>query len=273
MEKVDFIESVSRSYVFLWEKRKILLQMVLIPFLIKTLMFFIVFFLQLEDNHLRAGLVLLPSYVAEGWFIAQTIRLLVLLNPSVFLNMPIAAQPESIDSKAQKQLLLATVLIYVLLKVLASLVFGGAMMLATAQSSAVEANDGAMNAFFVLAMVFVYFFVWGFRYLWPYIPVAMGFTLPNYLRAVHDFKSSFYMMGIWLLCFIPCLIALILISQILLTVIPPISETQNAPLFSYIMIFIQSAFDLLISVLASIAMAFYLQGPLSETMVKNKKQG
>lgn len=56
----------------------------------------------------------------------------------------------------------------------------------------------AFLSFLMLGVIF-----WGFRLMWMYIPAAIGIDLKDYLIKIRGVATSFHMIGLWLLCFMP----------------------------------------------------------------------
>ena len=74
-KRTDIIDIAARGYMSVWEHRKALAQMALFPMGVKCLTVAIVVIFGLQDNLLRQGLVYIPSFFVEGWFIAAALRL------------------------------------------------------------------------------------------------------------------------------------------------------------------------------------------------------
>jgi hypothetical protein len=262
--KFDFVDAAAQGYRFTWDKRAVLVQLAIIPFLIKTILFFVIIALDVQDNYLRSGLILLPSYAAEGWLVAQAIRLAMMLQPQYFSHRP-ALNASSESPVAYRRTLLAAVIIYALIKLFSAFLAGmiGTLEnMSAADQPPVPVQIHPAYGFFIAAAGLAGM-IWAFRYVWLYVPVAMGYSLREFLLKIRHFMLSFYMISLWLLCFIPMVLLLLVVSEVFLGVFPMISETQHSSGFTYAMVFVQSISEILIAVVSSVAMAYAVQSIMS----------
>ncbi len=254
--KFDFIEAVVMAYKFVWAKRIVFLQLGFIPFLIKSVLFLLVVMFSLHDNYLRAGLILIPSYAAEGWLISQAIRLVLLVQARDFPNAPFLAL-SSPEAAVHRQTLLASVILYTLIKLAVAFLVG---LMVYSRSVDVGPQTPTAEiptlaaAFIGIGFVFITF--WVFRYVWVYVPMAMGYAVKSYVTAVRHFITSFYMLALWMMCFVPVILALLLVSELFLQIFPPLDPQTPAPAFTYVMVFFQSAAEIVIALISSVAMTY-----------------
>lgn len=260
--KFDFVEAAAQAYKFVWDKKAILAQLALVPFLIKAVSFIIIVILGLESNYLRSGLILLPSYAAEGWLAAQAIRLAIMLQPQRFAQVPL--QNALFDGPGgYRSTLLAATILYALIKLTTAFMAGLVGTLENVQPADTVPYQISPVAGFIVAFGALVFMVWAFRYVWLYVPVAMGYGLGEFLRRIRSFMLSFYMISLWLICFIPMVLMLLIVSEVMLTLFPMISDTEHSAAFTYAMVFVQSGIEILVSIIASVAMAFAVQSIMS----------
>lgn len=277
MAGFDFIDVSMRGYRAVWENRVALLTVAVLPFFIKMGSFAAVMFLGLEMNFLRQGLVLLPSYFAEGFLVAYVIRMII-------SGGEIGDDPKNVErSLAQggARDLTAATIVYVLIKLTLAFVSGmtlhnmGAEVLgagvdgaaaveqiaAPEQGAAVEqaaaAPEGsAMMSFLMLSsLVFV---IWAFRLLWLYVPVALGIPVFKFLARIPDYAVSFRMMGAWLICFLPFGILMLMVYQVLGEALGHSVESPSA-VFPLLLLPVQAAIELVIALVSSVTMAYAVQ--------------
>jgi hypothetical protein len=257
MAAFDFIESSAKGYRFLALNREAVLRLAAVPLILKLASFLGVAVLDMDDNFLRQGLLLLPSYFAEGWLIAQLIRMAV-FNES----WPIAITGNKTQDLAlvntRGRPILAAAVMYLLVK-LALSVFSGLMMSAgAAQPAPPPAAADSSIMVLIAAAVGVAFLVWLFRFLWLYIPMALGLPLADFLIRIKAFMTSVYMLGTWLLCFVPPALMLVVAAWFFGYVFPVGADGEPTEAYTYIMVAVQAVLEMVISMVSSVAMAFGL---------------
>jgi hypothetical protein len=237
MAAFDFIDSAAWGYRFAWQERRTLLRLAGIPFLVRLASFAVITVLGLEENYLRQGLILIPSYFVEGWMVVQAVRMTA---PS--------AGPGGEDLHERVRSLSAAMILYVLIKLAVSLFAAMAAMAQALPGGAAAAPEPGAGAL-VAAMAFLFLSLWGFRLLWLYVPVALDYPALDFLRRIRGMTASFSMMAIWLLCFMPIALLLLVVMQILTAVLPPAGALPA-----------QAAAEIAIAVLSSLGIAHFVQG-------------
>jgi len=160
--------------------------------------------------------------------------------------------------------LLASALVYVLLKVILS-VWVGLVMMGQGGLSPQEMSSESepTPGIFMLALVMLGVTVWAFRFLWLYIPVALGFGMRDFIRAFKGFASSYYMIGLWVLCFTPLAVVMMVCSEGVALVIPGAHEEQPSVLYVQTMAIFQAVMDYVISLVSSVGMAYGIYAVLT----------
>lgn len=274
MASFDFIEASLRGYKAVWENRAGLISVAAMPFFIKMGCFAAVVFLGLETNFLRQGLVLLPSYFAEGVLVAYVIRMV--MSGGVIGRDVREAEPFARD-------LTASMVIYVLTKLVMACLTGVAFtqmiesgaVQGGADGAAVEAvTQGAEGggaevaepsmAMFFLSVMALAAGIWAFRLLWLYVPMAMGVRIGVFMRALGSFGSSFAMMGCWIMCFVPFGILMLIGYEVVAGALGHSAETPSQA-FSLVLIPVQAAIEVVIALVSSLAMAYGIQQIFEET--------
>ena len=266
MASFDFVEASSKGYAFLWNERAVIARLAVVPALLKLTGFIIILSFEFGDNFLRQGLVLVPSYFAEGWLVAQMIRLAVFNERG---QAPLAGKPEA-DRKsieARSRALAAGTIIYVLTKLLLAGFTGMLMMSETFRQAQTGTGGLSSSGALISALALLAFIIWAFRLVWLYVPAVMGYSLTGFLVRIKAYTTSFYMLGAWLLCFVPPVLALMLSLEMLATVFPPGGD-DAAGAYTYGAAAIQSVLEVIIAVTSGVAMAYGIRSIYGEKSSK-----
>lgn len=257
MVNFDFIDVTNRGYHFMWKERQEIFRLMLVPAAVKFVLFVAVIFLGLQDNYLRQGLFLLPGYFAEGWFLASVVRLAIFGE-----RWPAALTGDRQDDMdliaSRKRSMTIAILIYVLIKMtsalLASVVMTSYDVQNTVETPAVP-TSGVLD-FYLIALASLALLVWAFRFMWIYIPPALGYGVKNFLRNIRGFKSSFQLMGVWMVSFAPVFIVMIVITDTLETIFPSAVLTSDHAPFVILFAGFQTVIELFVSGVTSAAIAY-----------------
>lgn len=265
MASFDFVESASRAYQFIWERRIDVLQISLMAIAVKVLTFvgFIVFGM---DDFLRQGLLALPAYFLEGWVIAQVMVMALYRDVAgVMGGESILPSPEDIARNVK-----ASAIVYVLIKLMMSFVVGmtyAEMDMGPDGLPAGSSEEGSVQLLAVAVMMMV-FMIWAFRFLWLYVPLVMGRTPLEFLDKFKPLVSSFSFLGTWLLCFVPLILLMIVLSQMLGTVMAGLGVSTESIVFESGLGALHAIIDYLLSLVSSVAIAY---GVYSVFNADNKK--
>ena len=235
MARFDFVESASQGYRFTWRQRAALVRLAAWPLTVKIAFFLLVYVLGMEGNILRQGWVLLPTYFLEGWLVVTVIRLAVLPAGST-----------------DRQSVSAAIILFVLVKLVVA-VFAG-LMSQPAMADLPEQNMPSDGMMFLAAAFTMLVLLWTFRFLWLYVPAAMGIPPGLFLRKIQGLQLSLYMLALWMLCFVPIALILLLVSNLLAGLFPPDGDVP-ARLYLYGMAIGQAVIEMTITLVSSIAMA------------------
>ena len=249
----DFIDVAAKAYTFAWDCRKALFYIALWPIGIKFFSLLLILFFDVQDQYLRQGLVLMPSYFAEGWLAAQSIRLMLISDHNM-LGSSVPRDRFAVNGFEQnRRNLLATILLYALMMLIYS-VFVGSVMTA-AQSIDPEAVQPEPNALLSLSSIFVVFFIiWAFRFFWTYVGLGLGYSIKAFVRKLKPFYISFYMLGTWLICIVPVGLVMMLASDLVLSGSGAPDVTPGATYF-VVLYGLRSIFEALLAILTTAAMA------------------
>lgn len=255
MFRFEFIDSAASAYRFVVVQHQALYQMALVPFLIKLASFVLIVALNLDENFLRQGLVLLPSYFVEGWLVGKVLRFAVFgeIWPQALTGDP---QKDAMLYAERSKALKATMIVYVLIKMVLALITSYALSADAAYQASSAASEDPGTVSMIIAVGLLFILLWSFRLLWLYIPVALGQSVKGFIMRLKSFSTSLYMLGTWFLCFIPVALLLLMVAQavgsifsIELAVEPPVAYT-------YFMVVVQAFVELLTAIVSSVAMAY-----------------
>lgn len=262
MKAFDLIDSASFGYKTVWQERKYLLKLAMIPVLIKLICTVIILTFDYENDYIRQGLVSLPAAFAEGWLLAQFLRTLLLLE-----RWPIMLGETISDNQMSALLIrargimsstimfaLITFLAYGLKEVYAIfyVMAGGSADLSTS----IPADQPPANPlFFIPAVALIFLSIWIFRYLWLYIPVVVLMPLGEFLRKIGGFMSSIRMMGVFLISVIPCLILAVVLSNIFTALV----GGPDSDIGRFVMVIVSVSIEILISLVTTASMAYALR--------------
>jgi len=257
MKDFQIINSTSRAYQFVWNNRVICARYGVFPFVAQLLCYAALVMMGMEDNILRQGLFMLPAYFAEGAVICLLVKFALDSLPNQGALFTTEHPLKDTQSEDHKTRLTAGTIMFVLVQI--AFVVGISLwlrfMIANGMFSEQPAEPNASTAFISMAIFMIA--LWSIRLAWLYVPIIMGFGMKRYLRVVSKFTSSFYMIGIALLCSIPVMFGTWIVMQFVIAAmgVTPDNLTMTANLtLSVFQIFA----GLLTTLLTSIAMAYAL---------------
>lgn len=237
MASFDFVGAAAAGYRFVWRERGRIARYALPLFVVKIALFVILTSFGLHIPPLRQGLFLLPAYVIEGWMLAVLIRYY-------------AQAPQ--DPREASRATLSATLIYVLIKLF--LAVTAALTLAAAPETAqAQTPSPPTLREFAAALIAFAVMIWAFRLLWFYVPAAFGYPLRRFAEKIAAYKTSFYMIGAWLICTLPAGFLFLLFLQAFLAGLP--EEAEPGAFLRFSMLAAQTVVEIFVSVVTSIAMA------------------
>ena len=272
MASYDFIDASLKGYKLAFDESRYLIRLALVPVLIKFVCYVAVVGLHWEQVYTRQAIVLLPSFFAEGWLLAHLVRL-------IFLGQRWPFRPSGDEKKDMEvmedraQGIMAGALVYTLTKFLLTglLTLGNHENSMQAGQSVSEEGDFSLILMAVSTAMFV-FMVWAFRFLWLYIPVAVNYSIRNFLRGIQGFSTSFYLIGTWLVCFIPLSLLMLFFIGVFSSVGVPGEPMPTAAKF--ILAAVQVAIDTATAIVATAGMAYSIKAmaeKAAEVSGSNKK--
>ena len=256
--RFDFVEATSKGYGFVWSNRALVAKLAGIPVLVKFGCLALIIALELSDNFLRQGLILLPSYFLEGWMLAYLVRTAIYDERGPAALSGNQSQDE-IFLRERARAILAATLVYVLIKLVLSFSTGIGMDFQNSLigEDGAPAQDMPEASLMMMGAAFgvLAFFLWAFRFLWTNVSVALGYGFRELVFKLRGGMISFYMIGTWLLCFVPFALLLVLCSELLMSILSEGADEPTA-LYRFLMTGVQAAIDTAISLVTAVAMAF-----------------
>lgn len=249
MASFDFVDSSSKAYRFVWLRRADVLRLSAMALSLKILSFVAFVAFDIQSDILRQGLYLLPVYLLEGWVIARLMTMAVYSeaqeNTKSFLP-----PAEDIERNIK-----ASMIVYVLTKLLLSFVIGasfpdGALL----QDSSTPPEPGFYT--FILAIMMLVFLIWSFRFIWIYVPYVMGVRPFEYMKRFQAFSASFYMLGVWVLCFVPIVMLMVLSSKLLGLFMLGIGFDPDSVAFDAGLSVLHAIIDYVMSLVSSLGIAY-----------------
>ncbi len=253
MEKTpNIVESSVYAYKTVWDERRYLFGLIFVPILIKITCLTMVFYFA-PETVIWQSLVMLPSFFAEGWFIAQFLRTFFKKEywPRKF-NENEQISPKT-DERARG--ILSCVIAFVLTKMFISVLSAIVIEAKLVDIPPMETADPEKEFLSALpAIGFLFFLFWAFRFFWLYIPLSVNMPLMRFLAHIKGLKASMNMLGIWLFCIIPVLLIMMMMNGVLLD---PYGGDPNAapPFISFLAIALNVIFGMLMDLLSVAGMA------------------
>lgn len=210
MAEFNTIDTAGMAYQTVWRERGYLFRLSVFPVLVKLACFTFALAAGYEDNILRLSLCLVPAYLVEGWMIAHFVRLIGLNQ-----RWPFRPSGDMATDRAQiitrGRGILGGAISYTLI----NLLIGGYMALLMQMIPFdVEPKDvPPETAFIGIALLAFSFFA--FRFIWIHIPLALNVPLRAVLTTLTRRGVTWRFLGMWALCYIPAMAALMMIVSVL----------------------------------------------------------
>ncbi len=240
MAPFDIIDITSLGYRKVWQEKRFLARISALPFVVKLILMGASIVFGISRNFVWQALVMLPSFLAEGWVVVVLARM-------------IFQEQNSFSSRQDGRFVMAGMVMYALIKFLQM----GAMEFVYADPSQVPAEAQVPEipeGTILFASIAFVLSLWGFRFLWVYIPLSAGFLFREVFSLLRGPMLSFYMIGVWLLCLVPFLLMMAFITG---SVLESYREVAEIPLNSQLLLVtVQAVLDLAASIVATSAMAY-----------------
>lgn len=259
MASLDVISSVDYGYRFIWTERRYLRRLVAVPLAVKLVCFIALTLFGWQQDFIRMALVMLPSFFAEGWMLAHVSRLVFHGQRWPFTASGDRARDEALLLDRAYGVMAGTLFYVVIKYLLAGLmaVLSQAQRAAQSQLTQNEITqappDPGMGMFFA-ALLLLIGTLWGFRFLFLYIPAAAGIGLGLITRVRNSFMMSVEMLGIWLVCFVPFALLMLLLAAVLVPAdLQTVADMSGAARF--LLLVLQAVADTAIAIVSTAAVA------------------
>ncbi len=258
MNDFDYVNAVTKAYKFVWAQCMIIFAMAMVPLAVKVVNYMIIETLGMSENHMRQGLLLLPAFFVEGWLIARLIRFAV---QGERIEQHLSGDP-ALDLRrfeGHMRAVTASMIVFVLIKLAMSLFIGlfmseQAKLVSEMPADAPEYTVSSIVMGFGIIGILLY----AFRLLWLYVPLALEIDLREFLVRIRAFTSSMYMFAIYVLCFVPLALLMMMLLNAAANMMN-ITSGEETQMYRYVAIAIQTIIDTVLTICASIAMAFGVQ--------------
>lgn len=219
MAPFDVIEVAGKGYTLVWEERRYLARLAIVPVVLKLVCFTVVIALGWQEIYLRQALVMLPSYFVEGWLLSHLVRFIFLGQRWPFRSTGDEEKDRSVLQDRAQGIIGGTVF-YVLIRFLQNGLFAFVRIYGAPPDitpAATSVQEPSMMIF-MLAVVMLVITIWAFRFFWLFIPAAVNYPVRQFVRGLGGFSTSIHMIGTWLICFVPLVFVLFIVTAQVLSV-------------------------------------------------------
>lgn len=252
MASFDIIEAAGRGYRMVWQDRATLMRLAAGPLAVKAICYLAVMVLGWQQEFIRQALVMLPSYLAEGWLLSRVARC-VLTPVDEDADERNAGGGETNRPSGFRAVTRGAV-VYALTRFLlagfAAIAYQNAAETATSAGTP-QGAAALAGGLFLLAGA-----VWGFRLLWLFVPAALNYPLRAYLAGLGGFSTSLSLIGTWLVCVAPLLSAFTLF---MMAVVSPFGSGASLPVAANLLLgIVHVAADTAVNIVATAGICFGL---------------
>ncbi|HNQ91492.1 MAG TPA: hypothetical protein PKI93_01010 [Alphaproteobacteria bacterium] len=275
----EIMDAAGYGYYRVWKERAYLLRLAAIPVFIKFACTIAIFALDLEDNILRQGLIMLPAMFAQGWVLAQFLRTLLMDE-----RWPVIL-PEAPDERVIGKLLnrargiIASVLVYVLLGLIAYSVNYGIMELMPSPQEIEQAQsavrdmeatqDASGNSMQIQNMLIAFLtfiptvagiatIIWLSRFMWLYIPFAVLMPVRDYMKALSGFMPSVRLLILFFCCMAPVIFVETMLERVVINITNGAGDTGET-LGYFIVLLLRSVFEVCVALVTAAGFAWAMK--------------
>lgn len=229
MASFDFIEASAKAMGFCWKKRSYLTRVAVPVLFVKIFCILTAFVMVQSPGSLTYGLIVFPSYVIEGIYVAGLIRYFVYKEPIYVWGkhvIPPEQTPESFKPHSPFSLkpIQAGIAVYCLMWLIIHFIGGITLtetLSETQQSDAASSMSSANFLFSTLMFLLsLYIFLWSIRLLFIHIPLVLDIPARVYFHTIRGIKTSVIMLLTILIVTTPVLIAKAITLNILELIFP-----------------------------------------------------
>ena len=247
MASFDLVTAAGNAYIKTWTEREYLFRMALVPLLIKYIFYSISVLYFGSDSIIRLSLIMIPAYFAEGWLLSHWVRTIVLNHRWPFRSSG-NNEKDHVQIQDRARGILGGTVSFVLINLLMAGYFAFFMSYLPADMNPQQADPKVALAGVVMIISLLLLF----RFIWLYVPLAVNAPMDAVFKNLKPMMTSFAMMGLWLVCFVPAAMALQFIGGGLESLAgdTPIAAMEGLILFTRVLI------DMVKNLLCTAGMAY-----------------
>ena len=258
MATFDIIDAAGYGYQLAWREKRYLARLATVPLFVQFCCLLVILLAGWGDRSLLSTMILLPSFFAAGWMLSHYVRLIFLDQRWPFrpAGDPAADRQEMQDRAAG---LMAGTLVFVISRFLTGGQTAWFFHLLDQVNQVSKVNPPQLSS--TMAVVFLATMavsLWAFRFMWFYIPAVLGYNLRQCVRDLRGIATSFYMIGLTIICSIPVMGVQYLIASVAAAPYD-LSHPAGLPLtFDIFLAMLDSIAETVIAFIATGAMAYAL---------------
>jgi hypothetical protein len=206
MASFDIIESANFGYRFVWRERRYLMTLMTPAIMMTLLCVLLINGFGLEGNYFRQGIVMLPAYFAQGWMLSHMVRFIFFKQTWPFRPTGDLVKDEAV-MRDRFQGIMSGTIIYILFRLGQHAYMESMLQIIPKDALRSAEQMNALTSSQALAMLIMMIFViYAVRFAWIYIPAALNTDLKEYLYKTRGYLTSFFMIGLWLVTWLPVML-------------------------------------------------------------------
>jgi hypothetical protein len=177
--------------------------MILLPLFLKFACYSLAVMYVGTDDIIRLSIIMLPSYFVEGWFLSHWVRTIMLGHRWPF--RPSGNEKKDLaDLQERGRGILGGTLAFVLINFLMAGYF--ALFTNYIPADMDPKNPNTMVA--TIGAIMMVTTIMMFRFIWLYIPLSANISWKYYINKTAPISLTFWLIGLWLVCFVPSMMLL-----------------------------------------------------------------
>lgn len=212
----DIPNTAVAAYQRIWAERVYLAKLMLVPLLIKAVCETGVLYAGVEHDLIRHTLIMLPSYFAEGWLVAQFLRT-VLTGERWPYPVDLSSVANEVAIVRRVRGLLACIISFVL-TMMGIALLGSVLQSLTPEGSATSAATSTDPIAHILPLIAIIASIVLFRFLWLPIPLVVNTRIQDYVQITQGFLTPMRLFALWLMVSIPAVVVFLSVFSAILSV-------------------------------------------------------
>ncbi len=211
MAVFDIINVVEITYRKIWEERLYLAKMAAFPFLVNLACFTLLMTYAKDESDWMRSIILLPAFFLQGWLLTHWARTIMTGGAHRWpFRFSGNQKKDMMEIAARSRGIMAGTIMYTLINFL----IHGYLAFLTPyipQEITPQASEDPRLA--VVGLVMMVSSVLLFRFIWLYIPLSVNYPLGDVLKKLQPMSLTFRLIGLWLICIVPAMLALMLLGE------------------------------------------------------------